>query len=363
MLSPILEPRSAPVRPAAVERIQPFVSHVAGQPLVVTNHGGRLTVCSPGGIERSGWTLRDAGDELRLEWNGPCAGEPSEPHLLAALDAGFAAHPLRAELTLASPLPRPTLLVQSGTVVLNAGQRPRVAREALWQHPALWLPEGPLPSALQYTMTQGRRHPRRPPKPAGTVYRRHIPWLARSLSFRAVDIERDLSLFNRWMNDPVVAEFWQEQGDLARHRAYLEGIAADPHVGALIGCFDGEPFGYFEVYWAKEDRIAPFYDAGDFDRGWHVLVGEPKFRGRPYLTAWMPSISHYLFLADCRTQRIVIEPRSDNHKMIRSLSRCGYALLKEFDFPHKRAMLGMLLRERFFGEALWHPRPEAGGGR
>jgi RimJ/RimL family protein N-acetyltransferase len=76
----------------------------------------------------------------------------------------------------------------------------------------------------------------------------------------------------------------------------------------------------------------------------------------------MPSISHYLFLADCRTQRIVIEPRADNDKMLRSLARCGYALLKEFDFPHKRAVLGMLLRERFFGEALWVPRPDTPDG-
>ena len=42
--------------------------------------------------------------------------------------------------------------------------------------------------------------------------------------------------------------------------------------------------------------------------------------------------------------------------MIRNLAKCGYANLKEFDFPHKRAMLGMLLRERFFAERLWVPR-------
>ena len=85
--------------------------------------------------------------------------------------------------------------------------------------------------------------------------------------------EADLPLIHRWMNDPVVAHFWEESGDLAHHRAYLQRMAGDPHALGLIGCFDGEPFGYFEAYWAKEDRIAPFYDAGDHDRGWHALVG------------------------------------------------------------------------------------------
>jgi acetyl CoA:N6-hydroxylysine acetyl transferase len=45
--------------------------------------------------------------------------------------------------------------------------------------------------------------------------------------------------------------------------------------------------------------------------------------------------------------------------MIRNLGKCGYANLKEFDFPHKRAMLGMLLRERFFADRRWVPRDTA----
>jgi hypothetical protein len=92
-----------------------------------------------------------------------------------------------------------------------------------------------------------------------------------------------------------------------------------------MGCLDDEPFGYFEIYWAKENRIAPYYDVDDFDRGWHVLIGEPHMRGKRFVTAWLPSISHYLFLDDDRTQRIVIEPRADNFKMIRNLAQCGYA--------------------------------------
>lgn len=228
-----------------------------------------------------------------------------------------------------------------------------------WQLPSPWLAAAREPFPLAYVQTGERRHPLRPPKPQGVVYTREIPWLARTLTLRTLDLEADLPLMHRWMNDPVVADFWQEEGDLAHQRAYLERIASDPHVTALIGSFDGDPFGYFEVYWASEDRIAPFCEAADYDRGWHVLVGEARYRGKPWLTAWMPSVSHYLFLDDCRTQRLVIEPRADNRKMRKSLARCGYTLVKEFDFPHKRAVLGVLPRERFFGEALWLPQADA----
>lgn len=232
-----------------------------------------------------------------------------------------------------------------------------VSATLFWQYAAQWLTQTRPPFPLSYQFTQQFRHPIRASNPVGTVYQRYIPWLGKTLSFRSMHIEQDLPIFNRWMNDEVVAEFWQEEGDLAKHRDYLEKLRADPRVFCLIGCWDDEPFGYFEVYWAKEDRIAPYYDVADFDRGWHVLVGEAKFRGREFISAWMPSLSHYLFLDDCRTQRIVIEPRADNSKMIRSLAKAGYALLKEFDFPHKRAMLGLLSRERFFDEQRWNPQP------
>ena len=336
-----------------------IVSQPDGAPIAVTIDGQRLITRRMDNGSSTSWTLQAQAENLILRSNGPCSGEPSEAHLLAALEAAFIQHPQHASLTLSSLLPRPDHLLRTGIVNWMPNASPIVFREALWQQARLWLTNTNEPYPLQYTMTQGRRHPRRPPKPSGTVYQRRIPWLAGTLSFRTVDPTQDLALIHRWMNDPVVSHFWQEEGDLAKHRAYLDGIAADPHVVNLIACFDGEPFGYFEVYWAREDRIAPFYEAHDHDRGWHVLIGEPSFRGKPYLTAWLPSISHYLFLDDCRTQRLVIEPRADNQKMIKNLARSGYALLKEFDFPHKRAMLGMLLRERFFGEALWIPRTDS----
>ena len=305
--------------------------------------------------ECSAWTLQSRGADLCLAARDV---DDNVGHLRAALEAAFTMHPTSASLTLDSTGRAPAWLIQSGAARLDPAAGVVVERAAFWQQPGVWTPALTAVHAQQHVVTDGRRHPRRPPKPQGIVYRRFVPWLGRTLGLRSLDAERDLPVFHRWMNDPVVDRFWGERGELARHRAYLDAIAADPHATALVLCLDDEPFGYVEAYWAKEDRIAPFCDAQDHDRGWHVLVGEAACRGKPFLTAWMPSVAHYLFLDDCRTQRIVIEPRADNDRMIKSLARNGYALVKEFDFPHKRAMLGVLLRERFFGEALWNPRAE-----
>ncbi|MEM8290506.1 GNAT family N-acetyltransferase, partial [Morganella morganii] len=127
------------------------------------------------------------------------------------------------------------------------------------------------------------------------------------ISLRTLDIERDLERFHRWQNSPRVAEFWQEDGSLEQHRERLRQLEADPHALGLIGCFDDEPFAYFEAYWAKEDRIAPFYVAEDYDRGIHMLVGEEAHRGPHKVACWLSALVHYLFLDDPRSQRVVAE--------------------------------------------------------
>lgn len=220
-------------------------------------------------------------------------------------------------------------------------------RGVFWQRPAPWVRAQPVyPERL--VMSEGRRHPRRPPKPSGEVYRRFDARLGAWFSLRTLDIETDLERFNRWQNSPRVLAFWQEGGSLDHHRAYLRRLADDPHTLTLVGCFDDEPFAYFEAYWAKEDRIAPFYAVDDYDRGIHMLVGEEHHRGPHKVAAWLAGLTHYLFLDDPRTRRVVAEPRADNARMIGHMQGLGFYREKEFDFPHKRAALMAISRERFF---------------
>jgi len=244
----------------------------------------------------------------------------------------------------------PTEALSSGLLVATevTGEY-RCERTLFWQLPQPWLGEslsGTYPQ--QMVISAGKRHPLRAPKPRGEVYRRFDPRLGAWVSLRTLEIDNDLSRFNRWQNSPRVASFWQEEGSLEQHREYLSKLDADPHTLTLIGCFDDQPFAYFEAYWAKEDRIAPFYDAADYDRGIHMLVGEETHRGPHKVASWLSALTHYLFLDDPRTQRVVAEPRADNAKMIEYLQGQRFYCEKEFDFPHKRAALMVLGRERFF---------------
>ncbi|WP_263146545.1 GNAT family N-acetyltransferase [Pseudomonas alcaligenes] len=318
--------------------------------------GPRLSV----GPAADGFDLRLDGEPLlRVRRHGAGADEVLEPLEWPAQGAAvalealaywcFAADPQRQRLRLRLA-EVPAELLASG-LLMGRGEDLRVERAAFWQLPGGFLRAGSsagYPQRMNLDATTGRRHPLRPPKPEGEVYRRFDARLGAWISLRSLALDTDLARFNRWQNSPRVAKFWQEEGDLDRHRAYLLALAEDPRVLTLLGCLDDEPFAYFEAYWAKEDRIAPFYGVDDYDRGIHMLVGEEHHRGPHKVTAWLGALSHYLFLDEPRTQRVVAEPRADNARMIQHMQTLGFYREKAFDFPHKRAALMMLQRETFF---------------
>ncbi|WP_060508199.1 GNAT family N-acetyltransferase [Pseudomonas sp. NBRC 111124] len=288
------------------------------------------------------------GDTLQVHVQNLCSERPQQA-VWAACYWLLSREPARQRLVvhLSERLPE---ALASGLLLATEQSGVYLCERALfWQLSQPWLGAsagGVYPQQMQ--LSNGKRHPRRAPKPRGEVYRRFDARLGAWVSLRTLEIDQDLERFNRWQNNPRVEQFWQEAGSLDQHREYLSKLEADPHALTLIGCFDDQPFAYFEAYWAKEDRIAPFYSADDYDRGIHMLVGEEAHRGPHKVASWMSALVHYLFLDDPRTQRVVAEPRADNGKMIGYMHDQCFHCDKEFDFPHKRAALMILGRERFF---------------
>ncbi|KAI0205590.1 acyl-CoA N-acyltransferase [Astrocystis sublimbata] len=234
-----------------------------------------------------------------------------------------------------------------------------------------YLPTYYPPPPLQYIMTSNVRHPRRqkPPRMGEQFYCRYIPYVKKYLSFRVTSISQDpvfyigpvgkgdlgnehvnlcrlsdKELLKRWFSKERVSEFWGEWDD-----EFLFNASRSRNSFPVIGSWDGVPFGYFEIYWVKEDPLGYHMgsDAQDFDRGLHVLVGEEWARGR--VSMWLSSLVHWCWQADNRTMNIYLEPRVDNISFIDLLQDLGFAKERQIALPHKQSWLCRLRRDDWNG--------------
>ncbi|PGH19845.1 hypothetical protein AJ80_03762 [Polytolypa hystricis UAMH7299] len=237
------------------------------------------------------------------------------------------------------------------------------------------------PPRTEYTFTDGIRHPirRKPPGQGEVFYVRYIPSVGQTLSFRVPilpskgplilnsmatyhrksrstsclpDIDalsntgpNDVELLHKWMNIPRVSAFWGVAGAQSTQEKFLREQLTSRHSFPAFGCWDGKPFGYFEIYWVKEDRLGRLIDADKYDRGLHCLVGEEEFRGPHRVAIWLSSLLHSCFLADHRTENVIMEPRVDNERFISHLQKAGFSKQGEVTFPHKQSALMTISRD------------------
>ncbi|RKF74193.1 putative siderophore biosynthesis protein [Golovinomyces cichoracearum] len=160
----------------------------------------------------------------------------------------------------------------------------------------------------------------------------------------------DCQLLHKWMNLPRVSKFWNCDGPISRQEEFLRKNLLAKHSFPVIGLWDGKPFGYFEIYWAKEDILGRYVDDGSigaWDRGIHVLVGENEYRGKHRVSCWLTALAHWAFIEDCRTNCLVLEPRVDNERFISYLQETGFLKEREITFPHKQSALMRLKRDQF----------------
>lgn len=152
------------------------------------------------------WQLFRQSDQLMLAWAGTDAEQLEIAELLAAIEASFTCYPCQEKLNLSVPAERYTNLFDSGVLINTSDKRIAAYAALFWQQARVWrLPVQSRLFPLHYMFTHGRRHPLRPPKPAGIVYRRYISWLDGTLTFRTLDPDNDLVCFNRWMLDSASA--------------------------------------------------------------------------------------------------------------------------------------------------------------
>lgn len=163
-------------------------------------------------------------------------------------------------------------------------------------------------------------------------------------SLRRVDLAHDLERIHAWMNDPEVARFWEMAQPARQIEAYLRQQVAGGHSTPYLGCLDGEPMSYWELYRADLDPLAHHYAARPRDAGVHLLLGPASCRGRGLGAQVLRAVADWQLAVEVYAERVVAEPDVRNERSVRAFERAGFRQVRELSLPDKRAAL--MVRER-----------------
>ncbi|MFF3962359.1 GNAT family N-acetyltransferase [Streptomyces griseorubiginosus] len=166
-----------------------------------------------------------------------------------------------------------------------------------------------------------------------------------------VQVERDLPLVSRWMNDPAVTAFWELAGPQSVTEEHLRSqLTGDGRSVPCLGVLEGTPMSYWEIYRADLDPVARHYPARPHDTGIHLLIGEVPHRGRGLGSTLLRSLADLVLDKRPACARVIAEPDLRNIPSVTAFLSAGFRFSAEIELPAKRAAL--MVRERSLRDLL-----------
>ena len=166
------------------------------------------------------------------------------------------------------------------------------------------------------------------------------------IDFLPFNLKQDLSPLCDWVKQDY-AHFWGmgHQSDSEIQNFYQQ-LANASDQGAVVGWINGNQAFVIEVYNPAKHDIRHQYEHKVGDMGMHLLLAPAEVPQSGFSRAVIASVAEYLFNA-LNAQRIVVEPDIHNHKIHKLNLAVGFHHLKPITLGDKRALLGLLDKQRF----------------
>jgi lysine N-acyltransferase len=191
-----------------------------------------------------------------------------------------------------------------------------------------------LPRELTEELTDEIRNAPPPPTPI----------LTEPYALRLVDPDTDAEMIAEWMSMPHLVETWESAWPVARWHKYLRAQIDGNYSRPFVGCLNGQPGGYVEVYRAAKDSIATRYQADANDIGVHAAIADLTLVNKGLGPFLLPRIVVSIFELEPRCRRIMFDPDHRNTKARRVCEMAGCTFLGEHDMSNRRMALYALPR-------------------
>lgn len=148
-----------------------------------------------------------------------------------------------------------------------------------------------------------------------------------SISFKTFTLE-DVPLYYEWADKPHVKNVWFLDGYQPKEYI-LQKIAGNGIEHPFIILIDNKPIGHIQ-YWdiyardtIEKDTKDYFTGEAEGTYGIDIFIGEEEYLGKGYGTQVLVAFTTLLF-EQYNAKKIVVDPRCDNKKAIRSYEKAGF---------------------------------------
>lgn len=169
---------------------------------------------------------------------------------------------------------------------------------------------------------------------------------AHHISFKSLDIDKELPSIHLWVNKQYTARFWQMDGPYGPFKNVYQKIVAHPNAHSFTGHYNGKMVCQFDVYMLGVDELSYHLPDESNYCGFHLLMSPNDKPIRGLTVAVINSFLHYYF-SFAEGEKMYAEPDIENEKSIHLLQQCGFQFLETLKMSYKTAHLYCLTRQHF----------------
>lgn len=141
-----------------------------------------------------------------------------------------------------------------------------------------------------------------------------------SITFRRIEIERDLPLLYAWLADEDVNR-WYDEGEHSLEN-YRRKFAPEPTVNKFIVEVDAHPVGYLQTYWLSDEpdyaaQLGLEHDAVSID----MFLG---VRNRGWGSRILTAVLERIVFGEMRAEWACINPDPENIRAVRCYEKAGF---------------------------------------
>ena len=183
------------------------------------------------------------------------------------------------------------------------------------------------------------------PKTKDILYTKYFPEQDITITLRAFDMQKDLSMLHGWFNMEHTKAFWKMDGPIRELEEFYIMLMDADHSHAFVGEINGEATFTMEPYWPMRDAVGKYYDALPTDYGAHLLIA-PTDKNKKCTMQLIQVVMEYIFNQP-EVGKCIGEADVHAKPMHMLITRVGFKFQKVLNMPHKTANLTFCERDSY----------------